>query len=359
MPVLVKPELHGGERVRLNAQWGAIVGLVLVSMPAVAQVPPRLVLRPGDTTFEASFTQISGLRELRDGRILVADRGDNLLVVVDFRSRTVTPVGRSGSGPGEFTRVSQLFRLSADSTLMPDDGARRWLILDGDRIVKTISAQETPLGAGYVLLKGTDAHGRLLATTAFGGVAKKPTTVDSLLLIVAHRIDRTRDTIGHLRSPFPPGAFALGGLVAYRATAESVDIAARARAKMDDAVMYPDGWVAIIRRTPPQVEWYSPTGGKGRVLVPSPLASWTPSASPVEAWSPSAVPTPEGRLVVNRATDGSTSGVFYDVIHRDRGVVSVLAMPKNERILGFGSRFIYVSVTDEDGIQRIRRHPWP
>jgi hypothetical protein len=34
-------------------------------------------------------------------------------------------------------------------------------------------------------------------------------------------------------------------------------------------------------------------------------------------------------------------------------------MKQRERIVGFGMTSDYVAVTDDDGIQLLRRHPWP
>ena len=49
----------------------------------------------------------------------------------------------------------------------------------------------------------------------------------------------------------------------------------------------------------------------------------------------------------------------YDIVNR-RGVLDgQLTMPSNERIVSIGATSVYVAVIDDDGIQRLRRHPWP
>ena len=40
-------------------------------------------------------------------------------------------------------------------------------------------------------------------------------------------------------------------------------------------------------------------------------------------------------------------------------VLGPLSMSPNERIVSLGAKSAYVAVTDDDGIQRLRRHPWP
>ena len=36
-----------------------------------------------------------------------------------------------------------------------------------------------------------------------------------------------------------------------------------------------------------------------------------------------------------------------------------LVLASNQHILGFGAQSAYVITTDDDGIQRLTRHPWP
>jgi hypothetical protein len=46
-------------------------------------------------------------------------------------------------------------------------------------------------------------------------------------------------------------------------------------------------------------------------------------------------------------------------VNRRGGLDGQLVLATNERVVGFGARSVYLSVTDDDGIQRLRRHPWP
>ena len=41
------------------------------------------------------------------------------------------------------------------------------------------------------------------------------------------------------------------------------------------------------------------------------------------------------------------------------GYSGMLVLPEGQRLAGFGAASAYSVVTDDDGIQRIRRHPWP
>jgi hypothetical protein len=57
--------------------------------------------------------------------------------VADFGAGTVTDAARRGQGPGEFQFIAALLPLGGDSTLAADM-VRRWLILDGDKVVATL-----------------------------------------------------------------------------------------------------------------------------------------------------------------------------------------------------------------------------
>jgi hypothetical protein len=69
--------------------------------------------------------------------------------------------------------------------------------------------------------------------------------------------------------------------------------------------------------------------------------------------------SPAGRLLVPRLPTATRPEARYDVVNRRGGLDGQLVLATNERVVGFGARSVYLSVTDDDGIQRLRRHPWP
>src|SRR5262245_58488007 len=89
---------------------------------------------------EMGFTWLAGVRELADGRVLAVDPGVSGLFLVDFTSASLTQIGRKGQGPEEYSVPGRLYPLPGDSTLLTDFVSRRWLILEGTRIVMTLSA---------------------------------------------------------------------------------------------------------------------------------------------------------------------------------------------------------------------------
>src|SRR5690606_13027786 len=76
----------------------AVAGL---TTPAAAQAVPALKVKPANATHPQEFTSVSSMRELSDGRVIVTDRGEQRLFVLDFATGEATEFGRKGSGPEE------------------------------------------------------------------------------------------------------------------------------------------------------------------------------------------------------------------------------------------------------------------
>jgi hypothetical protein len=96
----------------------------------------------------------------------------------------------------------------------------------------------------------------------------------------------------------------------------------------------------------------------GRKLPPGITLLWGDVVPPIDA-SAALIMTPSGSVLLKRTPTVANPGTTYDVFTR-RGVREYqLAMPASHRIVGFGSRFAYVAVTDEDGLQRLQQHRWP
>src|SRR5512147_1919751 len=108
------------------------VPLLIVAAVAVAEAAPcqrvRVLSKP-EVELTDPFTNVGGLRELSDGRVIVVDRGDRAVYLVDFKSGTSTQIGRPGAGPKEYGIPGNLLAVSGDSTLLTDGGNRRVLAL--------------------------------------------------------------------------------------------------------------------------------------------------------------------------------------------------------------------------------------
>lgn len=365
--------------------------LLAPGLVAAQRVTP-ITLPPADARFEQPFGSVIGIRELSDGRIIVADPNDLGLVVADFRTQSANPISRRGGGPGEYGRVSRLWAIAGDSTLMGDLTQRRWLILDGDRVVVTVPPDHPTVRLTQGLFLGADGAGHLMRESYDDAPVGESTSSerDSSYLVRYHRSTARVDTVARLmRRPMQ---------VTRQANAKGETSAISMRALRlrvgEQYLLHRDGWLAVVRVNPFRVDWRSPDGRwtKGAPL-PVPVIRMTdreeqaslartarsqaanPSNVPVppsmqipdDDW-PDVMPpyvqgellaSPEGHVLIRRQPSADFPGVAYFVVDRRGRLSGVIELKDSERLLASGARAIYVVESDADDLKYIRRHPWP
>jgi len=351
----------------------------LVTEVSAQNRPTAIRLGRPDAVIPEEFTEITSIRELPNGDVLVADRRERRLVLVRSGSGEVVQVGRNGNGPGEYQVPGALYAMAGDSTLFTDEITRRWYILRGARIVEDIPANHRLAEMLGQFLGGADQKGSLLGKTGSpstsGLAAGLP---DSIMIIKASLNTERLDTLARV------GGIGRMGVKVYRGGRGGV-VTTPLMAVADQAVLFPDGWVAVAFSDPYRVDWLSPTG---QWLRGSPLPferirvndrevcaflerSYGERARPcnpaVSEW-PAVLPAflsdallaaPDGRLLIRRLPSIAAPQTGYDVIDRRGNLVGHLDLPPSEKVVGFGPRSVYVVKTDEFGLQQLRRHPWP
>ncbi len=381
-------------------------GLLLTTSVIFLLVPARLsaqeaqvlFLPPADAVFSVpgkEFSGISSVRELADGRLLVADQSENRVRLVDWESLSSVSLFRTGDGPGEYRAVAWLYPLSGDSTLLTDRVSRRWYVLVGPRIVRTIAASEPLPGLLGPALNGSDDGGRVLGTRGQVYSTTLPPShinADTLTLLLG---DLATGAVYPIARVAGRGRFGL--CMAVRAGG-SARIPCNPVATEDLALLFPDGWVAVARTDPYRVDWRDPRGNWtfGAPLPFSPVAlddrekcaalewvngaplpyacdparysEWPGTAPPffhsalrgmAAPGSPTLFATPEGELLIRRAPTTAFPDSRYDLVNRHGKLVGTLTVPFDEAIVGFGDKSVYIVETDEMGLQTLRRHPWP
>ena len=366
----------------------AVALSVVAAATAVAfqQAPRAITLRPADATLGEPFSSIYSVRELRDGRVLISDASsDNRLVVADLKTGGVRLVGNIGAGPGEYRQAGRLFELAGDSTLFIDSPQRGrwWLLLHHDSIVKNLPPDLPALRTVGGSPTGADARGRVLGVRQAGSEKLSNELIrERLVAVLGDRNSARADTLASLRgSEFH---------ITQTGTRERPFWVQRqlTGSASEQALLYSDGWIAIVHVDPYWVEWITPSGASVRgpeVPWQSPRADgreraaalerhkrrygdrnlaqladdpWSDRLAPIRAGG-ALVATPEGQLLVMRAQWSQAMDTDYDVFDRTGRRIATLALPDSERIVGFGRRSAYVSVRDGDGFHYLRRHPWP
>jgi hypothetical protein len=357
-------------------------GLFAFGAQLGAQAPTVISLKPATSTLAQEFTSIRSVRELADGRLLISE---DVVSVADFRDNSVRQVGRKGGGPGEYMSTSYLFAVRGDTTYMTS--GQRWTVFAGDRIVSTLAPDDRLVGATRVgILNGT-ANATSLVMMQHAGRAggNSGAPLDSPYVVRVNRTTFASDTVTRVR-PIPQGVpmgtmkDGRGNLVpVYRISGYAV---------MEDAMPFDDGWVAVVRLSPYRVDWFAPDG---KAVRGSALASQTLftrrehearaqrsarrtgkppyKVNDADVDETQTIPeigelrslfaAPDGRLAVKRTQTASFEMTRYDLVDRQGKVSVQLRMPETERIVGFGKRSVYVAARDDDGIEHLRKHPWP
>lgn len=358
---------------------------LLVAFHAVgAQRVPSLTLRPATGTLAEEFIVITSIRELRDGRVLITDPREPRLVVADFGTGKVESISRKGRGPGEYEMVAPIKRLAGDSSLLPDMLSRRWLLLDGSKVVATLPPDSPVIRATRGFVDGADTLGHFIQHVGLPSRAGITVTTerDSEAVVLFDRATGHADTIARVR---PRPVRREREVDANGKTIRASSAAVGVLLPEEGAALFPDGWLAIARVDPFRVDWRRPDGSwvRGQPLN-VPLVRMTPRereafirrsrasgalapGAPNPALPTAIPPFPnryallaasDGRLLILRSKSADMENIRYLVVSRTGGLLGELALPATDRIVGFGRGSVYVVATDDDGIQRLRRHPW-
>ncbi len=129
-------------------------------------VPAEPVLRLGaeDRDGEAPLHRVAGGVLLDDGRIVVANAGNQEVRWYDPSGTLVAQVGRRGQGPGEFIGLGPVARLPADSVVAYDRRLRRVTVLGPDGTFARVAplAMAEHAGMEFPALEGALGDGTLL-----------------------------------------------------------------------------------------------------------------------------------------------------------------------------------------------------
>ena len=382
-----------------------------LSADAAAQVPERN-LTTADARFPEAFGMVGGLRELRDGRILVADPLGQALIVIDMSAGTADTIGRVGAGPGEYKQPDAVFALPGDSTLLVDLGNGRLTVLAPDLSFgeTTPIAQGQPRAGGgmrggmagmnVVLPRGVDGQGRVYFQAMAMGMRPGGQLPDSAAIM---RWDRAT------------GAFEQVGQVKLQErTTETSGSRGNQMVRLRQKPLSPqDSWgvgrsgrIALARTDGYYLEWIEPDGRRVRGdevsyrpvrIRQAEKERWVEGRSSsglmigVEMHNgartmsfgrggggmagagdsgvddfdwPDVMPafaangvrvTPEGDVWVRRSVPAGGEAVF-DVFGADGQLKERITLPADRRIAGFGPEHVYMVRNDEFDLQWLERY---
>lgn len=357
--------------------------MLAVSIPAHAQ-PALWSLGPAQAVADEGFTRVTAVRELADGRVLVADAGENALYIVTWPAGDVRQLGSEGRGPAEYRSVFGLHELGGDSTLMSDRRNGRYLVLVGGRISSSID-YAVRYRRALPLVTGSDHRGNILISepTHLQPVAADASIdvrgrADSLLLVRLNVRSGAVDTLERIGGGFR-------GLAVVRHPQANI-VVRNPMAVEEQALLFTDGWIAIAHHAPYRVDWIAPDGRRirgralpfdpvpvddrqrreavrrrydpeARLTVSSMPGPWPAVVPPFEDWA--LLAAPDGSLVIRRRPGTGERGTAFDVVSRTGALARRIVLPEGHDLIGFGRDAAYVLRRDADDTVWLQRHRWP
>jgi hypothetical protein len=383
---------------RLRCACATALLCAALSAVAISAQAPVAMGRP-DAEFAEPFSQIAGVRELKDGRVLVADPREKIVVLIDFKSGHAIKVGREGSGPGEYGMPQRIIALPGDTSAIYDPSNLRYLVIGPDGKTGPNFRLEELLSGGHsrpggAAPHGTDARGRIFfegpafTTTSAGRVVP----ADSTPVLRYDRTTQRIDTIAYVKL-----AEGNAQVSSERTGLVQMQVGRKPFPARDDWAALSDGGVAVVRVHDYHVDAYFASGrhtSGPRVRVDAipvteadkeewraerrgiaglqlgrggaPMRGALPrSASEPEfpAFKPpfvmGAVARPNGELWVLRSRKASDMVPVYDVFNATGTLIARVALPALARIIGIGDGTLYVARTDPDDLQYLQRYQVP
>jgi hypothetical protein len=383
------------------------MGLLLgagVLCPSTLEAQVRLD-RP-TAAFPEDFGSIQTVRELPDGRVLVADPLGKALYLVDLDAGERSVVGSEGQGPEEYRQPDAVWALPGDSTLLVDLGNGRTVALGPDLSfgpTQPIAVSEFRRGQTMVLAipQGIDGQGNIYAR-AMGGGLGMGAYPDSAAILRISRETRVADTAATFKIQGVQQSTSGGG------GNQSVQISPIPLSPEDAWGVATDGSVVVARSGDFRVEWILPDGTvrRGSAIPYDPLPIRTAEKEEYVAeqgrsgggisigvqmvngevtmsfarggsesggreidqytWPEEKPPFYGGRIPVDpvgrawvrrhvRAGEEST----YDVFDGAGSRVGTVLLDAGKRVIGFGTNAVYVVSYDEFDLNYLERYAMP
>ena len=363
---------------------------------------------------EYGFTQVTGIRELHDGRVIVVDAGVSTVYLIDAAGTSVEQLGRAGAGPGEYGHPEKVFALPGDSSAILDRLRGRLMLLGPNaefvRFLYSGGCAECRLSSAGIALReaeATDGSGYFyaLAESIVRTPAGELVITDSAAIERWRGASLTRDTVGFLDAKMHPAMRVFRGSITAPRPPRVGPVPAFYTIRQ--WTVSTDGRVAMVYPEPYHVDyvdssghvWRGPDIPYDRVEVSDDLKrQWLAeratagdayvggedgelhrvrrprsSAADVSWYWPTHLPpfvyqppqpleparfAPDGRLWIERAV-GAHDLPLVDVVDAGGRLVRRIRLPAGRRVAGFGPTSVYLVRKDDMDLQYLERYRFP
>ena len=169
---------------------------ITLALPAPAQMRNINLTGAPIKAITEPFTVIGGVRELPGNKAVVVDRQEKKVMMANFVTGAVTPIGRNGSGPGEYVYPISLFSGPGTDTWVGDPQAGKIHVVKADgKVVDGILPPEGEGGMSLLVPRAVDATGRLYYQAFPRAEPGKTPNVDSMAVVSLERAATRIDTI--------------------------------------------------------------------------------------------------------------------------------------------------------------------
>ena len=399
-------------RFRSRAVAAVLPSLALaVTLPAQSPQPRQWTIAQMESEYADPFTCVrwGSVRELADGRLMVADPSEKRLEIIDFRTGSGRALGRQGSGPGEWGLPMSLAALGPDTTLLFDPQNGRLLKIASNGAIADATIPLPAGRGGFAMMgaRGYDAQGRLYyqGSSVITAPGQPIVATDSAAIVRFDPRSQAVDTVAYIRVPKPDVQQQSGSGGQLRMT---VSISPNPFLPGESWAAAPDGRVAILKPEPYRVEWVgadgarsagpavpyerlrvtsadrqavggggpqcafsvtrtsggggqtgftqSVTRGGPQADAPTPRNDWPDFKPPFLASNATPpVTAPSGEVWVPRTTAANDQRPRFDVFDARGRLIAQATLPRGSRLLGFGRGVVYLSRMDEDDLVYIQR----
>jgi hypothetical protein len=216
------------------------VSPAVVARPAAA--PAAVVLDRPERTLSEPFSFVRGVRELSNGKLLIADWIENRVVLADFGADACAEVITEGPGPQELRLPIGLVRHRADSTLLIDYGNNRVSVLDASGRAAYSIAADAPGVSG---VRGLTRDGEFLFAIPGWAEQDRALPDDSVRIVRWNRGTDSRRDVAVVQGT---------RMRKDRSPAMTPRIPTVGYASQDAWVVTQSGAIAIVRATPYRIE---------------------------------------------------------------------------------------------------------
>ena len=367
--------------------------ILLAAIAALGPAQPvEVSLGTRDAAIAEPFSDIVGIAELPDGRVVVSDRVDKSYFIADFRSGQRQVTGRNGNGPNEYQSPFGPIRWKRDTLLGFDPNHRRVLRIGPDGAIRGSLPFASPRQGGVTAWappRGVDAQGRVYwdAPVIHTAPVMKRSTKAKVLRWL-------------------PGTDSVEVVLTVADHAEFEDrFRIRPVPQADAWVVAADGRIGVVSAAEYRLRWYR----DGQLVEEGPPVAYRPvrvtaaerdafrarkALEPVAgaalqgggaagdraaatqrvrvAWPDSIFPdhlppfpvngallAPNGDVWVKRTGAATERAARVDILDAHGRLQAALRLPPRAELVALGAAWVYVVVTDADGFQVLERYGYP